>query len=390
MQELKQLKQLATQINSLQDEFGVIVGDETEAKRLLLESKDLLVSLSKKIPDLNNIQCIVDDINDWLRTGLSQRPEFKRTSIDLLKNVQRAKDLVFIGPYRTANSGARRGFRFEYFYAKLESNDLLTKYQKLLPHPCDKTVPARLKDGTPALFEGNNVVFFPEGISSSYGDSFQNFALFFFDKFRRIYQEKTLPIVQKVLGDTPITQHHISRPSATLSEESMYDARCLWGYIHDLHHFKGPRPFSNDIGLKVNWALGLLEEVKVDCQTALYLHDNPHTDYAHEIFEFILFERLFRYPSEPDCEDNFDSGTGVFMFNYFNNQSVFEISNSLRTVNTEKLVTAMRELVTTILHMESLPDREYLDKGRDLVYSYLTRSQTNRFKLNPEYLAFVA
>lgn len=383
------LERLAFSINKLQSSDGTIKLDKIKAINLLHQVMIELHALSTSYDNLNDVSCMIDDIEEWLQNGLDQIPKFRRTATNLLIAEHPIRHLVFIGPYRTANSGAHRGFRFEFFHAIIEENNLIAKYKKIIPHPCDKTVPVRLKAGTPRLMEGNNIVFFPESITLGYTNKFQNFALFFFDKFRRIYYGTTLPIVNKTLGNQDIIPTGNQRPSSQMNVEEMYNARCLWGYLHDLFHFKGPRPFGKEINLKTRWSLGLLEEIKVDCQTAIYLHDHPTTEYAKEIFEFILFERLFRYPSEADAENNFDAGTGVFLFNYLNKGGVFTFFEGEYLIDNIKLLTKMRELTDEILLLEELLDEDYLTQGHSFVYRYLTPSMHSRFTINAEYINFV-
>ena len=47
----------------------------------------------------------------------------------------------------------------------------------------------------------------------------------------------------------------------------------------------------------MNFFAGILEEVKVDCQAILTLWERQY-DGWEEIIEFVLYERLLRYPSQ--------------------------------------------------------------------------------------------
>ena len=71
------------------------------------------------------------------------------------------------------------------------------------------------------------------------------------------------------------------------------------------------KPFHLHIQAKMNFFAGILEEVKVDCQAILTLWERQY-DGWEEIIEFVLYERLLRYPSQHNATRNFDSGQAIF------------------------------------------------------------------------------
>ncbi|USP01668.1 hypothetical protein LBE40_02355 [Bartonella taylorii] len=101
--------------------------------------------------------------------------------------------------------------------------------------------------------------------------------------------------------------------SRSLSKDDVYDVRCLWGYYHDYAHHTGPRPLDKNLYIKLNWFAGLLEEIKVDLITVrIMLQNRPK--FWKEISEFVLLERIFRYPKGYDHHMTFDAGTGILLF----------------------------------------------------------------------------
>jgi len=388
MNNIDQLKEYSEFVKQQQNNLGQVISQHNQVLSTLHEIINLLTTIKSTFGAINDLSIIAADITQWIEKGIDQQPDFKLTAEHLVDNYENLDHILFVGPYRLANSGGHRGFRFEFFFADVDKGEFLKPYKMRFPHPCDKTLSLRLLSGSDALFLGNNVVFFPEGIDPNYKNGYQNFAIFFFDKFRRIYLETTINRVEKILGESNQMFPLETWCSKQMTTEDMYNARCLWGYIHDLFHFKGPRPFGKDIGIKTKWELGLLEEIKVDCQTFLFMHQNNDIQFSQEIMEFILFERIFRYPAEADAENNFDAGTGVFLFNWLNNKSVIEFKGNHYSLHTEHLFTEMQSLIDMILEMEELPDEDYKVAGIELVFSNLLQSSTKRFTINPEYLRF--
>jgi Family of unknown function (DUF6421) len=244
------------------------------------------------------------DAREWTSDGLGPRPAFDRT-VAAYRPPADGEATVFAGPTTTPNGPPPRAFRLECFWALREEPRELEPTLALLPHPKNICQSTRLLRGSAGLMTGNCIVFFPENVSTAEKPTSQHFALFFFNKFFRIYHADTLDRVGRVttLGDLA---------SAALPSRECYSARSAWGYLHDYFHHLGPRPLDRNLTLKMDFWVGLLEELKVDCQSALaaQAHGLP---FADELVEFILLERLFRYPFQPDALRNFDSATGFFL-----------------------------------------------------------------------------
>ena len=135
-----------------------------------------------------------------------------------------------------------------------------------------------------------------------------------------------------------------------------YSARCIWGYLHDYFHHQGNRPLDQNIYIKTNFFTGLLEELKVDCQTIITCIDKEYIPYRNEIIEFILFERICRYPNEEDALKNFDSACGIFLFEYLYIKNTLVIYNNKIILKFEKLKQSLESLVYEISEIENEKD----------------------------------
>lgn len=281
----------------------------------------------------------------------------------------------FIGVVKSQNSLPPRGNFLECFITyreePLSNNILYSEY----PHPQNICSSSKLVTGSKGILSGNCVVFFPENIFSNINLKKQEYALFFFNKFKKIYKEISIPNTQKIIINWDID-------SLYLSDKEFYDARCAWGYLHDYFHHQGPKPFNTNIKLKMNWFVGLLEEVKCDCQVIIECFRNKCIPYNNEIIEFIIFDRMFRYPFQEDNLVNFDSGTGFFLFNFLIENGSITKRGSFYEINKPKLIQNIIKLVEKILNIEKNEDENVIKKqSKLLVCRYIDVKEENNKKI---------
>jgi hypothetical protein len=245
----------------------------------------------------------------------------------------------------------------------------LAPLHERFPHPKNICQSTHLLDGSAGLKAGNNIVFFPENIRASRPLAAQAYALFFFNKFAAIYRGVTVPTWDAV-GDPRALEH-----SRLDDERDVYEARCVWGYLHDCFHHRGARPFDEQIGLKTKWFTGLLEELKVDLQSFLACLEGgvPH---GPAVAEFILFERLLRYPQEPDCHRNFDAGTGLLLFEHLAREGALRVEAGRLRLDRTRLPAAADAFVRRVEAIEALDDAAYLEQAQAFVRNHLPEPET--------------
>lgn len=328
------------------------------------------------------------DVDRWIARGLDRTPAFDSARA-VLAPPGNGQDVVVLAPILATNGPAPRGHFLEFFWAFRDEPAIRSEAAAAFPHPKNKCQSLRLRIASAGFATGNCIVFFPENVAGRDPVEAQNYAMFFFNKFQAIYEHHTLPVVERLFGRGDGLFGHARRASSAMEPSDCYAARCLWGHLHDYFHHQGPRPFDENLQLKLNWFRGLLEEIKCDARTALAVHRHrlPH----HEaIFEFVLFERMFRYPCQPDCVRNFDAGTGVFLFEWLAERGALETAESGLTLNLERVLDALNELVARIEAIESLEEIPYRVGARAFVREYLPEgTEGDRFQVPPRYRALV-
>lgn len=253
---------------------------------------------------------LADDLERWAADPAA--PDFE-ASRETIRPPGPGRCGVYAGPVFLPNSGSRSA-NLEAFLVLHDEPPAFDELRPRFPYDQPTCQPVRLLAGTPGVAGHNNVVFFPENIPAASRCTRQNFAWFFFSKHTSIYP-RTLRLVEAATGAPAGTSPFAGEEgqplaSAGLDEEAVYAARSVWGYLHDYFHQTGLRPLHEHLAMKTTWASGALEELRVDTRSALACVDEPvpHGDVVHE---YVLLERMFRYPAEPDAAQNADAASGV-------------------------------------------------------------------------------
>ncbi|MGC4830891.1 DUF6421 family protein [Micromonospora arida] len=326
----------------------------------------------------SQIEATVHDLRAWSDAGFLEKPAFDATR-DTVPAPKDGEVAAFVGPVTLPNGDGSRGAFLEAFTVVRQDPDCTPELQSRYPH--DKAVfqSTRLLSASPGLRDGNCVVFFPENIPTATPTVNQSFAWFFFNRHTTIYA-RTLEIVARLCGvGSPFADTKVLA-SAEVDPEDVYQARCVWGYLHDYYHHTGPRPLDQHLELKTKWRTGLSEELKVDLKSAIACYEES-VPYGDVIFEYIILERLFRYPAEPLPLRNFDSGTGFALGTWLAEHGLFTIGDDgrRRLASKAEIVASAKELVRTIEEFEAITDDEtYREKITGFLYERLLLEPENK------------
>jgi hypothetical protein len=339
-----------------------------------LEQLDALMPASQ-------IQATVHDLRAWSRSGFREKPAFDATRSTVPAPADR-EVAAFVGPVTLPNGDGTSGAFLEAFTVVRQDPECTAELQATYPHAKAVFQSTRLLSASPGLRDGNCVVFFPENIPTATPTTDQTFAWFFFNRHVTIYAG-TLEIVARLCGPGSPFAGEKELSSAEVAAEDVYQARCVWGYMHDYFHHTGPRPLDQHLALKTKWRTGLVEELKVDLKSAIACHEES-VPYGDVIFEYIILERLFRYPAEPRPFRNFDSGTGFALGTWLAEHGLFTIDDQgrRRLGSKAEIVASAKELVATIEKIESITEDEvYRETVTDFLYDRLLlrpESKTDR------------
>jgi hypothetical protein len=367
------------EFRKLQDPTGAVVAGLARAEGLLPVVVETYRGLARRAGVRQvEIDAVGADAERWLARGLDTPPEFD-TLLDAYGPPADGAPTLVLAPLLATNGPAPRGRFLECLFAVRDEVEEVRALGGRYPHPRNGCQSMRLLAGTEGLLSGNCIVFFPENIASSRTDVETTFAQFFFNKFRKIYREQTIPVVHAVTG--------VDRwASADLDEEATYHARCVWGYLHDYHHYQGTRPWDEAMDLKLKFFPGLLEEIKVDAQTGVLCGRDADIPYGRDVVEMMLLERLFRYPAQPDAPTNFDAGTGLLMFEWLARAGAgITVTAEGIVIDVDGCLDGLDALVTQILDLEALPDAEYVAAAERFVRRFIAPGEKRRLAVPERY-----
>ncbi|MEE1930128.1 DUF6421 family protein [Streptomyces sp. TRM 70351] len=358
---------------SRQADDGTVAAPTAGDHRLLTEIRDAACAWYRRTSRHEQADALAADIDDWLAAGLGTPPHFAR-SRDALRPPEDGAAVFFLAPLTSTNSAPPVGRRLECFHALRREPAALPALMTTHPHPRNNCQSLILVTGSEGFARGNCLVFFPENVAARDKVAEQPYAMFFYNKMRKIHETYALPGAAAVL-----TPESLPRASTGLAPRPCYEARAVWGYLHDSLHYQGLWPFDQHITLKMNWFVGLLEETKVDAKTVLACAGGgiPH---AREQIDMILLERVFRYPQADDATRNFDSGTGVFLYSWLRAHGALTGSphdGGLLHLDHDKTLGALREYVATVegIEAEVTTDDAYRAAARKLVRTFLPEGE---------------
>ncbi|BCL84578.1 hypothetical protein ccbrp13_70430 [Ktedonobacteria bacterium brp13] len=319
------------------------------------------------------------DVEAWLERGLDSAPQFDQSLASFVTPGQ-GELTFFIAPFLATNGPAPRGAFLECFLALHEEPAELAQVTACMSHPDSKSVcsAGRILAGSQGLMSGNCVVFFPENVATARKVESQSFSFFFLNKFQRIFLSETLVRARSLFAEQCWS-------SEKLTPEQCYSARAIWCYVHDYFHQCGPRPFDSNLQVKMNFFVGLLEETKVDCQAAIAAY-NDKVPFGREIVEFILLERLLRYPHQPDAPNNFDAGCGLFLSEWLLQEGygLYELENGAR-LDIDACMVGMKILAEKIEAFEYIADnKEYRLQAKAFVRTLLPEGTNGERFVIPE------
>lgn len=342
---------------------GQIITEQAAAAALLNELVNVCAPLHIFLNLAPLQKAFAHDVKQWLEHGLDQPPTFD-SYLEQLVAPQDGQTTFVIAPMLTPNGpSTQAGHRVEAFLARREEPSELLQFAAQFPHPCNRMQSLHLIAGSIGLRDGNCLIFFPECVATAEQVSKQEFAMFFFSKFEAFFRQISFSVGKRLFKG-------YSWKSEQLTSDEFYRARCVWGYLHDHFHHCGPRPLhlGNNLVVKQIHSAALLEELKVDCQVALAGLTNQ-IPFGLEVFEFVLLERICRYPLQPDAPYNIDALSGVFLFQWLLNKGGLLSNCGIEfVIQASMLKKSLNELVQiiTAIEMEN-NDEKYLIDCADMV-----------------------
>jgi hypothetical protein len=354
---------LVAAVRVFQDRTGAIAGDPAVV-RSLLDRVRAATHTAFALVGADDAQRVAFDVDldGWL-VDLSASPRFDR-SVRAVPTVEPGELSVVVAPMLAINGPPPVGHFFEAVLALRDEPEGLDDLAEAMPGCTTHSQSMRVLAGTRGVMLGSCLACFPEFLAATRRPQVQEWGMFYVSKFPGVYQRHTLPAVAAVLGDGPWR-------SAQLSPAELYTVRALWGTVHDHFHEHGPRPLTMNVALHTRWEVTVVEELKVDCQTAAAMQDTD-IRYARELAETVLFDRFFRLPAEPGADRSADAAAGVLMCEWLIRERVITQRGDRLRLDVDACLQALPDLAAQLARLDDEPtDEGYVRAACGLITSWL-------------------
>jgi len=172
--------------------------------------------------------------------------------------------------------------------------------------------PVRLHDCTQGLRHPNMIALFPEHWIAPEPEPKFYKAYNFMDRFVERFFQVTLPAIEMI--STKPCFAELRAPT----RGEICEAAIVWIQLHEYFHTTGPLPFTKNLAAKRARSLAGLEECRVDALAALACLEEARAGVAGSALfaQFILGERLLRYPLQASPEANYDARGSQFLLGF--------------------------------------------------------------------------
>ena len=136
-------------------------------------------------------------------------------------------------------------------------------------------------------------------------------AYYFVDKFARRFIDHTRAAVSNSWSPTAFS------PLMDADYDTLIQASAIWVHLHEFHHRKGFLPLPKYLNDKSSRNAAGAEELRVDIWSILSLMSLvPAEPITHIAIQYILAERLIRYPLQAEPQENYDARSSIALFNF--------------------------------------------------------------------------
>lgn len=230
-------------------------------------------------------------------------------------------------------------------YERVRPDEHLTR---LYPSPAVRAVNTRF--ATAGFRAPLCVALFPENFMAREAIVADDAVFYFMDRFVERFWRVTSPVL-----------HRLSSPETFVGLKSIAPSEVLvaaatWVHLHEHFHRQGFLPLPDYLHMKKTRSAAGLEEVRVDVLTVIACLQESARGHpgARTVADFVLAERLFRYPFQGTPQSNYDARGVQVLFGFLERRGVLEVRGEQLHLHREDLVPALKEFVIAINHLEQL------------------------------------
>jgi Family of unknown function (DUF6421) len=329
-----------------------------DVSNLTQKDKDMLAKELIEFKDLPTVNAFLNSINQDKIDLLPVRNELKKKNPTLIAG-------YFQVPYNP---------ELNVEALKIEPIELPLDIPSKYPSTA-QTV--RLVEYTDGFSAPRAVALFPENFVSSTEPKKDDQVYYFINKFAARFDDVTL----KVLKSNNIAKNTFPNVKKA-SKKEIEEIAAIWVHLHEFYHGQGDLALPEHLEYKSNRSVAGLEETRVDIKTIIEANTKLKAKLGSKkvalITEFILAERLLRYPLQKSPQSDYDSRSSTMLLNLLIEHGVAKINildknnpdNLQLEIDHKKLLPALMTISKTIDEKENVA-KSNLTQARSVLLSFV-------------------
>lgn len=253
------------------------------------------------------VQCFIEDLFDYEHVG------------KLVRTKQHINEQRSLHIFSLFNASYFPSLSLDFLeYQPLDvHNGLAASYPS-------NTCPIVLKRSTTGFEARVVVALFPENHIDNLQEP-DDRIFYFIDKFVERHQRITRKMIAHIVHEDDFK---LLRGASALDIEQ---ASSHWVWLHEFHHRTGHLPLPAFLRLKSLKPLAGLEELRVDLNAlqVCLSGDAMPARLAEMTYQFILAERLLRYPVEGSVKPNYDAVASQLLFKFLLAHGGLQLDNGI-------------------------------------------------------------
>jgi hypothetical protein len=182
--------------------------------------------------------------------------------------------------------------------------------------PDSKALPVVIKACTDGFCNPLSVAIFAENYRGAEVKDHHK-AYYLIDKFVDRFKQYTRKAIDTYWSPTAFPD------IIEASDSLLSSASAIWVHLHEHYHRSGHLPLPQNLNVKSSRNGAGAEELRVDILSILaLLRMNASQPELHIAVQYILAERLIRYPLQATPQDNYDARSSVSLFQYLQRHGV--------------------------------------------------------------------
>lgn len=194
------------------------------------------------------------------------------------------------------------------------------------------------------------VALFPENFVTPIPPTRSNPVYYFINKFIDRFRTITIPFLTSGRVNLQPFENLLE-----LSDAELKVIASVWVHMHEHFHTTGVLPVSEHFAIKSSRSSAAFEELRVDLLTILASFAEHRTEMGQlfkGVTQFVIAERLIRYPIESHPEKDYDARSSIVLATLLAREGALETDSNRLIIHFDRLEESIRSIANDIGKLE--------------------------------------